>query len=395
MKIAQIESYVIKLPRPEASPNRPDYRQSVRGLAYDTSPPINDMAALNYAEALFVKVTSDNGLVGWGEGQSLLVPEATKAIVDRLLAPILIGQNPLSREKLWDLMYGVMRGRGYRAGYLVAALAGIDNALWDLSGKALDIPCYLLLGGPYRERVRVYNNIHGATPEAGVAQALRSVEMGFDAVKYHLFRPIEEAVAIVEATREAMGPDVDILVDLTWHYDVPGAITLGRELQKFNVFWLESPVPSEDLRRHAEVPAALDLPICIGQEFYTAYQFRAVLEAHAADILLPDLARAGLTGGRRIAHLAETFDIPLAPAVGAGNVLSTAAQLQLSAGILNFIIMEHFEESFQWKSDLILKESLQRVGSYMELPNRPGLGVEIDEDKLRQYTVTHHYRNES
>ena len=182
-----------------------------------------------------------------------------------------------------------------------------------------------------------------------------------------------------------MGPDVDILVDLTWHYDVPGAIALGRELEKLNVFWLESPVPSEDLRRHAEVPAALDLSVCIGQEFYTAYQFRAVLEEHAADILLPDLARTGLTGGQRIAHVAETFDIPLAPAVGAGNVLSTAAQLQLSAGILNFVIMEHFEEIFQWKSDLILKESLTRTGSYLELPDRPGLGIEIDEERLMQY----------
>ena len=110
-----------------------------------------------------------------------------------------------------------------------------------------------------------------------------------------------------------------------------------------------------------------------------------MLEEHAADILLPDLARAGLTGGQRIAHVAETFDIPLAPAVGAGNVLSTAAQLQLSAGILNFVIMEHFEEHFQWESDFILKESLTRTGSYLELPDRPGLGIEIDEERLMHY----------
>ncbi len=146
-------------------------------------------------------------------------------------------------------------------------------------------------------------------------------------------------------------------------------------------------MPSEDLRRHAEVPRDLTLPICIGQEYYNAYQFRAVLEAHAADILLPDLARTGITGSQRIAHLAETFDIPLAPAVGAGNVLSTAAQLQLSAGILNFVIMEHFDQSFQLKSDQILKQSLTRNGSYLELPDRPGLGIEIDEEKLMRYAV--------
>ena len=316
-----------------------------------------------------------------------MVPEATKAIVDRLLAPILIGESPLATEKLWDMMYATMRGRGYRSGYMAAAIAGINNALWDLAGKALGVPCYVLLGGPYRDRVRVYDNIHGQTPEAGARDALRAVERGFDAVKYHLVRPMEKAVAIVEATREAVGPDVEILVDLTWHYDVPGAIALGRQLEKLNVFWLESPVPSEDLARHAEVPAALDMPVCIGQEYYTSYQFRAVLEAHAADILLPDLARAGLTGGRRIANLAETFDIPLAPAVGAGNVLSTAAQLQLSAGILNFVIMEHFSDAFEWKSSLILKRSLTRNGSHMVLPDLPGLGVELDEEKLMQYAV--------
>ena len=387
MKIEAVDAYVVKLPRSEEPRKGPDYGRSSRGLAYDTSPPFNDMGARNYSEALFVKVSADNGLVGWGEGQSLLVPEATKAIVDRLLAPILIGENPLSTDKQWDMCYAAMRGRGYRAGYMVAAISGINNALWDLAGKALGVPCYVLLGGPYRERVRVYNNIHGRTPEEGAADAIRTVEMGFDAVKYHLYRPAEEALAIVAATREAVGPHVDILADLTWHYDVPGAIALGRELEKLDVFWLESPTPSEDLRRHAEVPAALDMSVCIGQEFYTAYQFRAVLEAHAADILLPDLARAGLTGGRRIAHVAETFDIPLAPAVGAGNVLSTAAQLQLSAGILNFVIMEHFEDSYVWRSEMLLREPLVRSGSYLELPQGPGLGVEIDEEKLARYAT--------
>lgn len=387
MRIERIEPYVVKLPRGNAVPHEPDYRQPPRPLAYDTTPPFGDMNAVRYSEALFVKVTADNGLVGWGEGQSLLVPEATKAVVEKLLAPIMIGESPLATDKLWDMGYAAMRGRGYRAGYMVAAISGINNALWDLAGKALGVPCHVLMGGPYRDRVRVYNNIRGRTPEEGAADALRSVEMGFDSVKYHLVRPIEDAVALVAATREAVGPDVDILADLTWHYDQPGAIALGRELERYHVGWLESPVASEDLSRHAEVAAALDMPVCIGQEFYTSYQFRAVLEAHAADILLPDLARAGLTGGRRIAHVAETFDIPLAPAVGAGNVLSTAAQVQLAAGILNFTIMEHFEERYVWSSNLLLKEPLVREGSHMIVPDRPGLGVEIDEEKLAAYIV--------
>ena len=144
MRIEQIDAYVVKLPRPNIAENIPDYVRPRKSLSYDTTPPIDDMAAARYAEALFVKITADNGLVGWGEGQSLLVPEATKAVVDRLFAPILIGENPLAREKLYDMTYGTMRGRGYRSGYLAAALAGINNALWDLSGKALDVPCYVL-----------------------------------------------------------------------------------------------------------------------------------------------------------------------------------------------------------------------------------------------------------
>jgi L-alanine-DL-glutamate epimerase-like enolase superfamily enzyme len=387
MKIETVESFVVKLPKGGTPDGQPDYVQSNRPLAYETDPPFGDMNASRYWEALFIKITSDTGHVGWGEGQSLLVPEATHSIVKQMLAPLLIGENPLAREKQWDRMYAAMRGRGYRSGYMGAAVAGINNALWDLSGHILDIPCYELLGGPYRDRVHIYNNVHGRTPEEGAQNAAASVARGYDAVKYHLFRPQEEALAYVDLTREAVGPDVDILVDLTWHYDQPGAIALGRELQKRNVFWLESPVPSEDLSRHAEVAAALDIPVCVGQEYYNAYQFRAVLEAHAADMLLPDLARCGLTGGQRIAHLAETFDIPLSPAVGAGNVYSTAAQLQLSAGILNFVIMEHFDEAFEKKSEMILKETLTRNGSYLELPDRPGLGVEIDEEKLKKYIV--------
>ena len=385
MKIERIDAYVVKVPRWNGPATGPDYSRPGRGLAYDTTPNFGDMGPTRNSEALFVKVTSDTGLAGWGEGQSLLVPEATKAIVDRLLAPMLIGENPLSTDKQWDMCYAAMRGRGYRAGYMVAGISGINNALWDLAGKALGVPCSVLLGGSYRDRVRVYNNIRGRTPEEGAADAVRSVEMGYDAVKYHLYRPAEDAIAMVAATREAVGPNVEILTDLTWHYDAPGSISLGRELEKLGVYWLESPTPSEDLRRHAEVPAALDMPVCIGQEFYTAYQFRAVLEAHAADILLPDLARAGLTGGRRIAHVAETFDIPLAPAVGAGNVLSTAAQVQLSAGILNFTIMEHFEDKYVRLSEALLKEPMVRNGSYIELPDKPGLGVEIDEDKLQEF----------
>ena len=192
MQIEQVDAYVVKMPRPNVPDDASDYARPGRGLAYETSPPFGDMSAFKYSEALFVKVICDNGLVGWGEGQSLLAPEATKAIVDRLLGPILIGENPLAREKLWDMMYATMRGRGYRSGFMAAAIAGINNALWDVSGKALDIPCSVLLGGPYRDKVRVYNNIHGRTPEAGVQQALQAVEKGFDAVKYHLNRPIEK-----------------------------------------------------------------------------------------------------------------------------------------------------------------------------------------------------------
>ena len=387
MKIESIESFAVKLPKEGPTTHESTYAGPGRPLAYETDPPFGDLGNGPNFEALFVKITSESGHVGWGEGQSLLVPEATKAVVDKMLAPMLIGESALAREKHYDRTYAVMRGRGYRSGYMAAAVSGINNALWDLSGKILDVPCYELLGGPYRNKVRIYNNVHGRTPEEGAQDAAASVARGYDAVKYHLYRPQEEALAYVDLTREAVGPDVDILVDLTWHYDQPGAIALGRELQKRKVFWLESPVPSEDLKRHAEVANALDMPVCIGQEYYNAYQFRAVLEAHSADMLLPDLARCGLTGGQRIAHLAETFDVPLSPAVGGGNVYSTAAQLQLSAGILNFVIMEHFDEAFEKKSEMILSETLKRDGSYLELPDRPGLGIEIDEQKLAKYVV--------
>ena len=376
MEIERIDSYVVKVPKGNGPGEAPGYfwprgQFSVMGATA--------------SEALFAKVTSDTGLVGWGEGQSLLAPEATKAVIDRLLAPILIGQNPLEVEKLWDMMYATMRGRGHRTGFMLAAIAALDNALWDLSGKILGVPCHLLLGGRYRDHIHLYNNIEGDTPEVAAQQAIQASEAGFDAVKYHISGPIESVLAKVEAARKAVGPDLDILVDVSWWYDAPQAIALGRGLEQLKAFWLESPVPSEDLRRHAEVPAALDMPVAAGEEFYTPYQFRAALEAHAMDILMPDLARTGLTGGRRIAHLAETFGISVSPHIGGGNVLSTAAAAQFSAGTLNFLIMEHGTGHFDRLNSLLLEEPLVVAGSHLELPDGPGMGIEINEETLMDY----------
>jgi len=377
--------------RPNLPPSLPgsDYhRQPHRGLVYS-----------RHRETVFVKLTTDDGQVGWGETLASVAPEVAVQIVRTLLAPQLIGQDPLAVDAISTALFRSMRDRGHFTGFFADAVAGCDTALWDLRGRLLGLPVYTLLGGPYSTRLRAYASglfnaragmgataSPASTPAERAEAAKRMVEAGFDAIKLHLTRGRQDLIENVEAVRAAVGPKVDLMVDAHNTFDVADAIKVGRELERLDVLFFEAPIDSENVAGLAELAAALQVRIAIGEMERSRFQYRDRLVARAVDVVQPDMGYVGLSEMRRIAGLADAFHVPVAPHLSAGLGPCIAATAHLMASIPNFMILEYQPVSFELANRL-LKRPLRCEAGHLLLPEGPGLGVEPDEAALREYEV--------
>jgi galactonate dehydratase len=340
---------------------------------------------------LFLKIETDEGVIGWGEpvieGRAATVETAVHECSD-----ILIGRDPRRVEDIWQTIY---RGGFYRGGpILMSAMAGIDQALWDIKGKALDVPVHELLGGAVRERMRMYCWIGGDRPGDVESQAKAAVGRGFTAFKMNATSEmaivdshdkIEEAVNRVARVREAVGAGIGIAIDFHGRVHRPMAKVLLRELEPFNPLFVEEPVLSEHLHCLPQIASGLSYPIATGERLYTRFQFRDLLEARMVDIIQPDISHCGgLTEARKIAVMAEAYDVALAPHCPLGP-LSLAASLQLDFLSHNAFIQEqsmgiHYNVGNDVLDYLIDPEPLNIIDGYIPLLTRPGLGVEINED---------------
>ena len=336
-------------------------------------------------ETLVVRVTTDDGLVGYGEGQSPISPETTGTIVESLFRPTLIGADPFDVEYLWQYLFEGMRERGHPTGFYVDALAACDIALWDLKGKALDLPVHKLLGGRFRNRVDLYSGCAGRDPDAAADRAERLVAAGYRGLKLSPARDHKGTVAIARAVRERVGSDIAVMVDVHTEFDAAGAIRLGRELEALDVYWLEAPILPEDLAGHAAVTRALDMRVANGEWYRTRFEMKEAFERRTCDVVMPDIGRTGLTEGKRIAVLAETYNIPVSPHIGGGGLLSIAATIQLSAAIPNFLVMEHGHESYPTRCRYALEAPRPEDGAF-PVTDRPGLGVRIDDEALERFS---------
>ena len=335
---------------------------------------------------MVVRITTSDGIVGYGEGQSPVSPRTSKTIVEDLCRPILIGQDPFDVEYLWQRMFTAMRERGHYTGFFIDALAGCDIALWDIIGQATGKPVHKVLGGRYRDRIPLYAGVGGSTPESAAAQASEYIAQGYGGLKIHATSSRPEILEIVAAVRERVGPKVKLMVDLHTQYSVPDAIMLGRGLEKLDVMWLESPTAPEDIPGQAALAQALDMSVAIGEWTRTRFELREVFERRACDITMPDIARTGLTEGKRIASLADTYNIPVTPHIGGGGILSIAATIQFSATIPNFLIMEHSPGAYEMKGQITTRKPTAIDGAFV-LDDTPGLGVTIDTDALEAYAI--------
>lgn len=342
--------------------------------------------------ACLVKVHTDEGAVGIGECMVRLTPEATAAIV-RELGEVLVGVDPVHTGVAWELMFSVMQNRGHLKGFFMEALSGIDIALWDLKGKALDRPVYELLGGPQRDRIWAYaSSLRFRGIETTISEAKEFVTDGYDAMKLKIGSNRNNGDADIElatALREAVGPDVHLSADANCGYERPTAIRVARELERLGYQWFEEPLAPDDHRGYAEMAARLDMPIAGGETEFTRFGFRDLFVAGALDIVQPNVSRAGgFTETMRIAALAEAFHIPYAPHTGSTTAVCHAAELHLAAALPNFLIYEDMQcdwsktEGNPLREDLAVRPVNERDGSTMSLPAGPGLGVELNEDVI-------------
>ncbi len=385
--IEAVEAFVLRAPK--------DYAAGA-GLATpaaDTAPrpralsEVGDLHICAYppqAQTCLVKITADDGTVGWGEAHAPLGPEATVAVVQHVLAPILLGQNPLAIERHWEYMYGSQRLRGHLMGYQLEAISGVDIALWDLAGKLLDLPVFTLLGGPLRTELPCYaSGVPGNTPQERFASAAHFVDEGYTAVKASIGRGnVEEDLAGVAAVVEGVAGRANVLVDAHGAYATDLALSVGRKLEALGVYWLEDALPPEDIAGYVRLAAALDMMVVGGETECTRWQVQERLQAGAFDAILPDVCRAGgISEGRKIADVARLHNVRWCAHVSMGSSVHVAAAAHLAAASPNFLIFE-FSSTPNPLGDTLLTAPLQPVGGMLTVPDGPGLGITFDETRL-------------
>jgi galactonate dehydratase len=350
---------------------------------------------------LFLKITTRGGIVGWGEPVVEGRADTVRAAVMEL-SGYLIGRSASRIEDLWQTMY---RGGFYRGGpVLMSAIAGVDQALWDIKGKWLRVPIHELLGGAVRDRVRVYGWIGGDRPSDTAAAARARIEAGYDAVKMNACpemewidspRAVQGVLDSVAAVREAVGPAVGIGVDFHGRVHRGMAKVLLRELEPLHPMFAEEVVLAENNHALPALQQYSTIPIATGERMYSRWDFRPVLESGAVDIVQPDLSHAGgITEVRKIAALAETYDVALAPHCPLGPI-SFAAALQVDACSINAIIQEtsmgiHYNTGADLLDYLVDPSVFEMRDGFVPILRGPGLGIEVDEEKVRRMAAEGH-----
>lgn len=368
-------------------------------------------------EWVLVKITTDEGVTGIGEAHwGYGVVEAIHRFSHHL-----IGKDPRQVDRLWWEMYEVVSGAAWQ-GATVCAMNGIEVALWDLLGKVCGQPVWQLLGGKFRDEIRILLDLHAGesyklgdgtkvafkgnraeayTPEAYAARAKEAKRRGFDAIKFDIDIPtlvnhdrfnhqltpanLDRIVSIVAAVREAVGNEVDVAIDCHWHFNTGDAIRLARALEPYDLLWLEDPVRPENVEAMAQVTRSTRTPICTGENLYLAHAFRELFERGACRIIDPDFPRSGgVTEMKRLAQLADLYYIPFAPH-NVGGPIATIACSHVAANVPNFLVLEFHADDIPWYNDLLAGDVPVIRNGRIGLTDRPGYGVEINDEVARAH----------
>ncbi|MDQ7842125.1 MAG: mandelate racemase/muconate lactonizing enzyme family protein [Armatimonadota bacterium] len=344
--------------------------------------------------ATLVRITTDDGLSGVGECIVRKAPRVTRTVVEELLAPVLIGRDPHDAEGLWDEMFRQLRGWGHYRGFVFEAISGIDTALWDILGQAAGLPVYKVLGGAGRTQVPCYaSSVYFADLPTMVEEARAQVAAGHRAIKVKIGRPPDlggrrQDVASVKAIRDALGPEVDIMLDANSAYDAATAITVCRQLEKEDITWIEEPVPADDLDGYRKVREGQSIPVAAGESEFGVFGFRELILRGAIDIVQPDVARVGgFTAARRVGALVHAHNLRYAPHTGFSAGVSHLAALHVAAAVPNLMTYEYFYAPNPLR-DLFTEPFPTPVRGVVDVPQRPGLGLELDARVVKEFELT-------
>ena len=365
---------------------------------------ITDLKVLHtqggHANWIFVQLFTDQGIIGVGEAtierHQLPVIKTLEAFKD-----FLVGKNPFEIEAVWNALYKQTFWEGQLV--VLTALSGVEQALWDIKGKALGVPVYELLGGKLRDEIRAYANawaFEGVITEPSAKdtadliarKAVDTMAAGFTALKWDPFREggqviskAEEKYAIetVKAVREAVGPDVDLLIECHGRFNMWSAIRMAQKLEPFDPFFYEEPIPPDNIDALAEVQRSINIPVATGERLYTRWHFRPLFEKQAARIIQPDVCHAGgILELKKIAAMAESYYVSIQPHNSNGP-LCVLASLQVDACVPNVIIQEFFYPYLEHYNE-ILTQPIEYADGFLKMPKGPGLGADLDEEAIRK-----------
>lgn len=345
-----------------------------------------------------VKITSDTGHVGWGEGYGPAV--VIKSGIEHL-TPFLLGRHPLETEAIWSVMY--RRTLDFaRRGILVAAISAIDIALWDLKGKILEQPVHLLLGGKKRDYITPYaTGMYFTDGENGARmadilskEAKKYADLGYKAMKMKVGLSIEEDIENVKMVREAIGPKVNLMIDANHAYNLREAVQLAKAVEPYNIYWLEEPISPEYYEQYAELRTKTTIPIAGGECEYLRFGFQALLKANSVDIVQPDIcATGGLTEAKKIAALASVYGVEVVSHTwGTGIAIATALHFAANLDILPGRLkkpecyIEYDRTENRLREELTTSSMVAKDGE-IRISDAPGLGFELNEDALHKYIL--------
>lgn len=391
MQVAKVEVFPLYVPLSDSieAPVSIPYADQVQGIVFG-----------GY-RATIVRITTDDGVVGYGESMTRFAPGAVKKIIEEL-TPLVIGSNPLQPELTWEVMYATMMNRGHNRGFFIEALSGIDIALWDIRAKIYGQPLYMFLGGRQRDLIPSYaSSLRMREKNIVLDTAQEFLSMGFKSIKIKLGKNPSgymKDIRLVEEVRKLVGDDITLTVDANcaYHEDYKLALRVGRELEKLGIAWFEEPISPDNMYGYKYLADNLNMAIAWGESSFTRYDFANMFSERCVDIVQPNPCRVGgLTEIAKIAHMSQSFHVPYAPHTGSCSALCLAVSLHIATALPNLLTFEVMRSDWSKKDRNPLRHDLLTEAydvfedGFLHAPraDRPGIGIEVNEDVLKRYSV--------
>ncbi|MEX2606539.1 MAG: mandelate racemase/muconate lactonizing enzyme family protein [Kiritimatiellia bacterium] len=380
-RITAVETFCIRLPREVPYLGKLEDGVEANENGYFVRPGNLSVYSI-HDQSTLVRITTEGGVTGWGECVGFVVPQATKAIIDEMLGPWLMGQDASDPAVLYHRMYDLMRVRGFFGGYYHDALAGVDIALWDTAARSADLPLCKMLGGQRWKKIPAYvSGLPMPTLAERVDLALSWQAKGFNAFKFASAVSHEGTAEEMKSLREALGPRATILCDMHWKHTAPEAIRLIQEMNVHRLAVAEAPCRPEDIEGQAQVAAAVSCPVGIGEELRTSFEYLPRFERRAIGVIQPEMGRTGITSFMEIAALGRAFHVKVMPHASIGIGLFQAASLHASA-VMPHLELHEYQHSIFDKNLQFISGDMSCEDGMFTLPTGPGLGVAPTEEVL-------------